>query len=226
MIRTYCKIMLSFLLILTIPMACTKESVETTATLLTGTVKNETQDKNLYPAFIFHDNKLIATTNFNGAFQTDSLIEGTYNIKCSAVGYADLESHIEIKEGRITSTNFSLLADNSIGKIFGEFHDKLLYKQQLITKPEIQDWTAEMLFDGVSGATMQRKTLQHEVPEIRVLLGDSIVATADGYGQYGFNIQCGTYPISVTCNGYKNSEQTIEVTTNDLTCINFILENN
>ncbi|MDA3890874.1 MAG: carboxypeptidase-like regulatory domain-containing protein [Salinivirgaceae bacterium] len=204
--------------------SCTKNTQQISQTTLAGTVKNELQNKVIFPAFIFLDEELIATTDINGNYNITSLEAGEYRIIISAVGYEDNTISIIIADGKITTTNFSLVSSDAIGRVYGEFHDANLYDQQLIENPSLSEWNELELWEGVSGATIQKKTMP-EIGDRTVTLGDSLVAYSDGFGQYWFKIQCGTYQIKGICDGYKDKEQTIVVKPDDRIYVNFILEN-
>jgi len=217
--------LVSVTLLATFIISCTKNPENITQTTLVGNVKNEMQNKVIFPAFIFLGNELLATTDSNGNFSIISLGADEYQITCSAVGYEDKTTSIVIIDSKITTANFFLVASDAKGRVYGEFQDGNLYQQRLIAKPEISNWNSKELFDGISGATLQEKTLGYEIGDIIVSLGDSLVAYSDGFGQYWFEIQCGTYPLSGSCDGYKDMVQTIKVKPDENIYVNFILTN-
>lgn len=218
-------ILISVSLLVTFIISCTKNTENITQTTLVGNVKNEMQNKVVFPAFIFLGNELLATTDSIGNFSIVSLEADEYQITCSAVGYEDKTTLVVIIDNKITTANFFLVESDVKGRVYGEFQDGNLYQQRLIAKPEISNWNSKELFDGISGATLQEKTLGHEIGDRIVTLGDSLVAYSDGFGQYWFEIQCGTYPLSASCDGYFDRVQTIEVKPDEKIYVNFILSN-
>lgn len=203
--------------------SCSKNDPQFGKTMLVGKVTDEQKNNTISPAFIFSGGELLAVVAETGKFQINSFEMGKHSVTCSAIGYADQTKNVEINDGHVTTVEFNLTADNANGKIYGEFHDLTLYQEQLLVNPAIGTWNSEELFDGVSGATMQRMTILHEESEIQVAIGDSIVAFSDGYGQYWFELQCGTYELAGSCIGYKSSKQTVQIKKDEVRCVNFIL---
>jgi hypothetical protein len=66
-------------------------------------------------------------------------------------------------------------------------------------------------------------TLEYEVPERQVFLGDSLLTVSDGFGQYWFELQSGTYWIRGSCEGYKDVSQVVRVLPDSKTYYNFFL---
>lgn len=209
---------------ITFVFGCAKINEHVEQKMLAGTVRNVAQEKRLFPAYIFNNDELIATTDNQGNYEITTIEAGNFTIKCSAVGYADAKSSITIREGKLTTLDFNLIADETNGRVYGEFHDSTLFSQQLAVNPSMLEWNSKELFDGISGATLQEKTLNHEVPERKVKIGNCQVACSDGFGQYWFTVQCGTYPLNGSCDGYNEKQQIIVVKPNDRLYVNFVLE--
>jgi len=116
-----------------------------------------------------------------------------------------------------------LSPDDSKGRIYGELHDKMLYDEQLKANPSMAAWDGKELFDGVSGATIQTMTFGFDLPASEIFIGDSLFALTDGFGQYWFDIQAGTYPLRICCTGYQDTMQIIKVEPDNSVFANFIL---
>ncbi len=191
--------------------ACSKKE-EPTQTTLTGSVKNSLNETSIHPAYIIYDQQLITTTLEDGSYEVTSLEGGTYSMICSAIGYSDQLIQVVIENGKTIGNDFLLTPDETISAVMGELHDEMLYQEQLIKDPSMAEWTDQQLFDGVSGATIQGKNFDFEVFPASIYIGDSLFAETDDYGQYGFEVQMGTYPIRVVLQGWKDSIQIKEVT--------------
>lgn len=175
-------------------------------------------------AFIFIEDSLYGKTDEKGKYINNSVKPGNYNLTCSAIDFRDTSLQIKIVGGENTQFNFYLKSDSAKGKVFGEFQDMTLFRQNAINKPAINSWNERQVYDGTTGATMCYKFLQKDVPERRVSTVDSILAVSDGYGQYYFQIQCGTYVITGTCDGYNSVSKTIKVLPDSSIYANFYLE--
>jgi hypothetical protein len=174
-------------------------------------------------AFVFWGDSLLATSDAAGVYLIASLREGAYLLRCSAAGHRDTTAQVMIAGGKTTVQDFSLVPDFSFGKVFGEFEDGDLFNDSLKTNPSMADWDAKTVFDAATGATIQFKTFQNMVPERRVVLGDSLLVTADAWGQYYFKIRTGTYSITGTCDGYESVTQIVSVEPNGRQYANFFL---
>ncbi len=195
---------------------------EQTYGTITGTVKN-LNSATIHPAYIFFEDSLLATTDTNGNYSISSIDEGAYQLTCSALNYGDLTEQVTVLGGKTVTHDFNLTPNSAPGKVYGEFQDVTLYKQSLQTNPSLAQWDAKKIFDDITGATLQAKTLQYEVPDRKVLLGDSLLEIADVWGQYWFRIQCGTYPIKASCEGYHDTTQVIKVLPDQNIYVNFFL---
>jgi hypothetical protein len=79
------------------------------------------------------------------------------------------------------------------------------------------------LFDGVSGATIQTMTFGLDLPASEIYIGDSLFSVTDGFGQYWFDIQSGTYPLRISSIGYKDTMLIVKVDPDSRIFSNFIL---
>lgn len=192
-------------------------------TLLQGTVLDLSDDKAIHPAFLILEEKLLATTDESGKYEILSLEPGTYSLVCSAINYSDRTVQLEVKEGNTVVYDFLLSPDDSEGRVYGELHDQTLYDEGLIVDPSMADWNGKELFDGVSGATIQTMTFGFDLPASEIYIGDSLFSLTDGFGQYWFDIQSGTYPLRVSSSGYRDSMQIVKVESDARVYANFIL---
>lgn len=86
-----------------------------------------------------------------------------------------------------------------------------MYQQRVLEDSTLAEWDAQQMWDGVTGATLQSKFLKRESPPRQIWLGDSLLALTDDFGQCWFELQCGTYPITATLEGYCDTTQTVHV---------------
>jgi hypothetical protein len=217
---------LAFMLAVCLWAAC-KNATEprTRAGSIRGTVRSVPAPDGaaIRSASIAWEDSLLAVSDASGAYAVSPLSEGTYRLTCSASGYRDTTMQVVIEGGKTTVLDFYLTPDFSSGRIFGEFQDQDLFNDSLKTNPAMAGWDAKTVFDAATGATIQFKTMQHEVAERRVMLGDSLLAVADGWGQYTFKIRTGTYSLTGSCEGYENVTQTVRVEPNGRHYVNFFL---
>ena len=209
------------ILTLMLSISCDKESQ--TGTILQGTVRNMQDDELIYPAFLILEHKLLATTDESGSYEISSLEPGIYSLICSGINYGDKTMQIELKEGHVVSNDFVLSPDHSKGRVYGELHDQTLYDAELLVNPTMADWNGKELFDGVSGATIQSMTFGFDLPASELYIGDSLLTPTDGFGQYWFNVQSGTYPLCVSSVDYRDTMQIIKVEADSRIYVNFIL---
>ena len=202
--------------------ACT-EKTEPTQTTLSGMVKNSLNEAVIHPAYIIYDQQLLATTKEDGTYEITSLEGGTYSMVCSALGYSDQPMQVVIENGKTISNDFLLTPDDTQGGVIGELHDQVLYQERLMNNPSMAEWTDKELFDGVSGATIQGKNFDFDVYPASIYIGDSLFAKTDDYGQFWFDMQIGTYPITVVSEGWRDSIQITGVKHDSLVFANFIL---
>jgi hypothetical protein len=193
-------------------------------TTLLGTVANILDDEPVHPAFLILGDELLASSDENGVFELTSFEPGVYSILCSAIGFHDETIIIEVKEGKITHNDFHLTPGNRKGSVYGELHDQSIYKERLIADPSMANWSDGELFDGVSGATIQTMTFGYDLPPSELYIGDSLFSLTDGFGQYWFEVQAGTYPLSISSPGYRDSTMIIKVEPDTSIFGNFILK--
>ena len=108
---------------------CSKENQ--TDTILKGTVTDLQEGGPVFPAFLIQGDKLLATTEEDGSYEITSLDPGNYSLLCSAINYGDETVQVEVSHGESLSYDFQLSADNRKGRVYGEFHDRELYLEQL-----------------------------------------------------------------------------------------------
>lgn len=177
----------------------------------------------IYPAYIFFEENLLATTDAQGNYLISPIDEGSYQLTCSALNYRDSTEQVNVLGGKTTAHDFYLTPDASTGRVYGEFQDVTLYNQRLQTDPSMAGWDAKKIYDAATGATVQAKTFGYEIPARKVFLGDSPLDSTDVWGQYSFRIQCGTYPITGSCEGYNDTTQVIKVLPDQSIYVNFFL---
>ena len=226
MIKPFSSRSLPFLLAVSLWVACenaTEPKVRTGS--VQGTVRGVSTGGGaaIHSASIFWEDSLLATTDVSGAYAVSSLSEGTYPLTCSAFGYRDSTMQVRIEGGKTAVLNFYLAPDLTTGWVFGEFQDQTLFEDSLKTNPSMADWGAKTIYDAATGATIQYKTFDHEVPERRVTLGDSVLAIADAWGQYVIKIRTGVYRITGSCEGYESVTRTVTVEPDGRHYMNFFL---
>ena len=177
-------------------------------------------------AYIFLKDSLYGITDARGIYENDSIPSGRYLLTCSAINFRDTTLNIVINEGKSTKLNLSLLSDSSIGTVYGEFQDLIIFNQKSIDKPELKTWNEEQVYDAVTGATIYKINRPDIIPPRTVSLGDSIIAVSDGFGQYWFQIQSGTYQVIGACDGYLSSSRVIKVLPGSNNYVNFFLKKN
>ena len=198
------------------------DEIESTETGMKGSVRDIATVAAIHPAYIIHGQELLAVTHEDGSYEISSLKEGIYTLVCSALNYSDQSLQLAIEEGIIVSQDFLLTPDERSGTLYGELHDQVLYDEQLISNPGMADWTGKELYDGVSGATIQKKSFP-DLPRGDIYIGDSLFFSTDEYGQYWGDIQHGTYPIRVILSEYTDSMQILRIVPDSSAFANFIL---
>lgn len=212
---------LVFLVTMLICSSCDEESpVET---VLQGTVRNMLDDEIIHPAFLILGDELLTITDEHGTYEITSLDPGTYSLLCSAIHFGDKTMQVEVEHGNTVSYDLLLSPDNSKGRVYGELHDQMLYNESLIANLSMAGWNGKELFDGVSGATIQTMTFGYDLPAAEIYIGDSLYSVTDGFGQYWFDIQSGTYPLMVSIPGWADSMRVIRVEPDSSIFVNFIL---
>jgi hypothetical protein len=204
-----------------------KSSSEPVATEgnLKGVVRSTGQGTGdvIHPAYLIHEDTVLAVTDQQGNFTINGLEAGYYSITCSAIGYRDTLQTVHVSAGVTNEVNFNLPPDTVKAKVRGEFQDLLVFNDSLAHNPELGNWDARQVFIGVTGATMHEMRVQHELPERRIFLGDSLVTISDDWGQYWFEVQCGTYPLRGACEGYQDDQRVFKVKPGQDNYLNFFL---
>lgn len=213
-----------FLVVMLVCSSCVEETP--TESILQGTVKNMLDDEIIHPAFLIQGDELLATTDENGTYEITSLDPGTYSLICSAVDYGDKTMQVEVKQGNVASYDFLLSPDDREGRVYGELHDRTLYEEELIANPSMAGWSEKELFDGVTGATIQTVTFGMDLPASELYIGDTLYSVTDGFGQYWFDVQSGTYPLSISSPGYRDTLMIVKVEPDTRIYANFILSEN
>lgn len=193
--------------------ACEKSTTPAPSTgqiagFVTNSLANEIA---VYPAYIFKGEKLVAVTDEKGEFSLTALEAGRYDLICSALAYADTMVQVNVIGCKTTELLVAMRPDSTTGRVYVEFQDNSLFREELKTNPTMANWDAHQVFDGVTGATLQSKTLRRELPYRYVFLGDSLLAVSDDFGQAWCEIQCGTYPLRGACEGYADTTAVIKI---------------
>mgnify|MGYP006289039625 FL=1 len=200
------------------------EPKETTGHI-SGVVKSAgSNDVFIHPAFIFSGDSLICTTDVQGEFSITPLNEGRYSLTCSALGYRDTTMQVQVLGGQTAKPVLLLTPDVATGRVYAEFQDDFLFQQELQTDSSMTLWNAQELFDGVTGATLQSKTLRMELPPRQIFIGDSLIAITDDFAQAWFDVQAGTYPLRGCCEGYVDSTQVVRVIPDERVYVAFFLD--
>lgn len=114
-------------------------------------------------------------------------------------------------------------ADSGQGKVFGEFEDLGFFERALRKRPEMAHWSDRQVWDGLSGATIQAKTMGPSVPDRVVLLDGKELAYADGFGQFWLALPPGSYSLTGRCEGYRDAVIELEVQPGMATYANFYM---
>ena len=177
----------------------------------------------VHPAYIFWGTTFLTTTDLDGHYRIAALENGKYDFTGSALFCGDTTLSVRVQGGRTVTLDFNLTPDSTTGRVYGEFQDGILFQQRLEEDTSLVNWSENRIFDAATGATLHYKALGYEVPDRVVLLGDSTVAYADAWGQYWFTIPCGTFPLTGSCQGYKNVMHVLKVEPDSRNYLNFIL---
>lgn len=203
-------VLFSFLLLVFCNRREATEPKETSITIQ-GTVRNF-QGMGIYPAYLIVQDRLLSKTNAQGEYAfTWSTKGSSLTLVCSALNYRDTTAEISCQEASPIRLDFVLTPDNTLGHVYGEFQDQGLFNQAMETNPSLNDWDPKQMFDASTGATMQIKTFGDSLPPQYVYLEDSLLATSDAWGQFHFRLQCGTYPLRATCEGYQDTTQIVKI---------------
>jgi hypothetical protein len=175
----------------------------------------------VYPFYITEVDSLLRIVKKNNMFSIE-LEEGEHEIVFSAIGYIDKIVHIQVN-GNINS-EIKLEVNKVSGRIYGEFQDLKLFQQKVSENKELAKWSAKQIMDGVTGATIMENNFSTNFEQAQVYIGDSLLSYADVYGQYWFEIQCGTYPITGKSAGFSSETKVIKVLPDVKVYLNFFLE--
>jgi hypothetical protein len=211
-----------FLAALTLLMGC-KDKPEPVTGQLQITIKEQQNSNSEIRAYLFLNDSLYGKTDVQGTYENNFIKTGKYTLTCSAINFRDTSLIISIVAGKSTKLHFNLLPDTSVGTVYGEFQDLLIFNQKATNKPKILTWDEHEIYDGVTGATMYKIAYPDPFPPRTVSLDDSIIAVSDGFAQYWFTIQSGTYLITGACNGYNDSTRIIKILPGSKNYINFFL---
>jgi hypothetical protein len=110
------------------------------------------------------------------------------------------------------------------GRVYGEFQDASLYRGAVGKSPEMADWSDRDICDGLSGATLQAKTLGSKLGDRIILLDGKKTAFADGFGQFWLSVPEGTYTLTGRCRGYADASVKITVEPRSKQWVNLYLE--
>jgi hypothetical protein len=208
-------------------MACDKQATGPGAVTggVRGTVRSVLSGGTLPvpSARVSWNDSLLAVTDASGAYSIASLREGDYALRCSAPGHRDSTAQIRVTAGETTVLDFGLSPDPTPCRVYGEFQDRDAFDDSLGTHPAMGQWSDRQVVDAITGATLQTKTLHYEVPDRIVTLGDSMLAMADGFGQFWFRIRPGTYTLTGRCEGYESLTKTVNLFPGDQNYVVFFL---
>lgn len=209
---------------LTLFMGCRdKHEPEPATGQLQITIKEQQNSNSGIRAYLFLNDSLCGKTDVHGIYENNSVKTGKYTLTCSAINFRDTTLSITITGGEATKLHFYLLPDSSVGTVYGEFQDLLLFNQKAANKPQMKTWDEQEIYDAVTGATMYKIAYPDPFPPRTVSLDDSIIAVSDGFAQYWFTIQSGTYLITGACYGYADTTRIIKVLPQSENYINFFL---
>ncbi len=199
-----------------------KDELEPTKGYLHLTVLSQANNNPVANAKVILNDNLYGQTDETGKYANDSMSTGNYILTCTAINFLDTSLTITIRGGQITQVNLAMIAD-TFGKVFGEFQDLILFNQNAVDNPKLKTWDEEQVYDGVTGATIDKFGFHHDVPERKVISDDTILTVSDGYGQYYFKIQSGTYLLTGSCDGYADTSREIKVLPGSSNYVNFFL---
>jgi len=177
-------------------------------------------DVPIYPFYIIEGDSLLSIVNENNQFSIE-LEEGEHEIGFSAIGYSDTVIPIQII-GDIHA-DIKLKENKETGRIYGEFQDLKLFQQKVSENNDLAKWSDNQIMDGVTGATIMEDNYSTNFEQAQVFIGDSLLSYADVYGQYWFDIQCGTYPLTGKSAGFSSEMKVMKVLPNAKVYLNFFL---
>lgn len=218
------KFLFLIIVFLGLHIACEKSTEPETIGSISAMVQHAIDGSPVYPAFVLSEDTLVTQTDTDGTFKLNSLDEGRYTLTCSALNFRDTTMHVHVTGGKTTQPVFYMIPDSSIGSVRVEFQDDSLFQHQLAENPDLINWTMQDIFDGVTGATLQSKTLRMNLPLRTIYIGETLVAVADEFAQSWFDLQSGTYPFVGKCEGYQNAHAVIHVKRAEHVYIAFLMK--
>ncbi len=225
LIRCFSRILFISILFITAWICCDSSTEpESTAGDILGAVQNVANKQAIHPAYMFMQDSLVCTTTENGDFALSQLERGNYTLTCSALGFLDTTVNVNVPGGDPLSLLIFLTPDSQTGRVYAEFQEGVLFQNQLAQDSTLSQWNEQEMWQGVTGATLQSKTLRRDLPPRQVFLGDSLVALTDDFGQCWFELQRGTYPFTAACDGYADTTRVIRIIGNERTYAIFVLD--
>ena len=223
--RCFSRILFISSLLITILICCdsSTEPESTTGDIL-GIVQSVANKQAIHPAYMFKQDSLVCTTTENGDFVLSQLERGKYTLTCSALGFRDTTVTVNVPGGDPLPLLILLAPDSQTGRVYAEFQEGVLFQNQLEQDSTLSHWNDQEMWQGVTGATLQSKTLRRDLPPRQVFLGDSLVAVTDDFGQCWFELQRGTYPFTATCDGYADTTRVLKIRGNERTYAIFVLD--
>jgi len=176
---------------------------------INGTVRHGTTA--ITSAWLFIGDSLYAATDDSGNYSITALLEGNYDLLCSAINYRDSISQVQVTGGNTITCNFDLPADTTTGYVRGEFQDIILFNDSLVNHPSMANWDAQQIYQSTTGATLISKFLQYDVPRAKIYLGASQISITDDWAMFSVKMQCGTYRITGRCDGYHDANEVVTV---------------
>ena len=156
---------------------------------IAGTVENNVGQRLVGASVFLLDTDYAAATDENGRFIIESVPAGTYILKCTYVGFADLETELQID----SSTNLNIVLEGTIYDL-----DRIV-----ITANELKD-EDPFTYQNLNKENIERRNGAQDLPYL-LEHTPSMVVTSDagtGIGYTGLRIR-GSDPtrINVTING-------------------------
>lgn len=218
-----------FLVLTAVVLSCKKSTEpEITTGSLQGIVRSLAQEGSavIPSASIFKNGTLLAESNESGKYTVTDMEAGSHNLTCSALNYRDTTVQVLIEKGKTVVQDFYLKPQTATGRITGEFQDLHLFDSLKVADPALAGWNDQEVYDGVTGATLQAKTLGFDVPDRTVSIGDSIWAYTDGWAQFRIILPAGTHILTGSCDGYQSVTRTVTVEADTRHYVNFLLPRN
>lgn len=188
---------------------------------LSGKITNSATGTSVPQVFIFLEDSLL-TTLIKKTDYSFELESGMSLLTFSAIGYEDKKLELNLNEN--TTQNIELIPSSDKGRVYGEFQDIIKFQENVEENENMETWNEEEIYDGVTGATILEENSVTTFQQAELFIADSLLRYGDVYGQYWFEIQTGTYPISGKCEGYSSKTQIITVLPNTKTYLNYYLK--